>query len=281
MRGLDAAIIRRQDQSLLAQPLAFRLIGREDGHQRLHIGDLEVVLRELDFILVVDVAIGHPVRPEQVEDVVHALQVHGDPLGPVGELGRDRIQFNPPHFLEIRELGDLHPVEPHLPPEPPGAERRRLPVVLHESDVVLLGIDAERAKALEIEVLDIVRRGFQDDLVLVVMLEAVGIFSIPPVRRPPAGLHVGRAPGVGAQDLEKRGRMERPRADFQVIGYVDDATLVGPKAMQGEEQILKGHTCILPIRTSEGLHPTQVRWELSIERPAGATDPIDCPAAIC
>jgi len=50
---------------------------------------------------------------------------------------------------------------------------------------VLLGVDAERAKALEIEVLDIVRRGFQDDLVLVVMLEAVGVFSIPPVRRPP------------------------------------------------------------------------------------------------
>src|SRR3989442_14292942 len=88
------------------------------------------------------------------------------------------------------------------------------------------------------------------------MLEAVGVFSIPPVRRPPAGLHVGRAPGVGAQHLEKRGRMERPRADFQVIGYVDDATLVGPKAMQGEKQILKGHWLRSPDKDIGGAPPS-------------------------
>src|SRR6058998_3578358 len=58
--------------------------------------------------------------------------------------------------------------------------------------------------------------------------------------------------------------MERPRPDFQVIGFVDHTALIGPKMMQREEQILKGHTCGLPIRTSEGFHPNKCAKRLTM-----------------
>ena len=46
-------------------------------------------------------------------------------------------------LLEIGELRHLHAVAPHLPAEAPGAERRALPVVLDEADVVQLRVEAD------------------------------------------------------------------------------------------------------------------------------------------
>ena len=72
-------------------------------------------------------------------EVVHGvdvLQVHRDALEAVGELARDGPAVDAADLLEIRELADFQAVEPHLPAEAPGAERRRLPVVLDEAHVV-------------------------------------------------------------------------------------------------------------------------------------------------
>ena len=52
----------------------------------------------------------------------------------------------PRDLLEVGELRDLHAVAPALPAEPPGAERRALPVVLDEADVVQLRVDADRVE---------------------------------------------------------------------------------------------------------------------------------------
>jgi len=54
-----------------------------------------------------------------------------------------------------------------------------------------------------------------------------------------------------------------------------------PKAMQGEKQILKGHWLRSPDQYIGGFTLHQVRWELSIERPADAGDAIDCPDGFC
>ena len=50
-------------------------------------------------------------------------------------------------LLEVRELRDLHAVQPDLPAEAPGAEGRALPVVLDEADVVLEQVEPERFRA--------------------------------------------------------------------------------------------------------------------------------------
>ena len=93
----------------------------------------------------------HAAAPLEVEDVVHALQEHRDALEPVGDLAGDRRQIDAADLLEVGELRDLHAVEQHLPADAPGAERRRLPVVLLEADVVLPRVDAARLEAVEID----------------------------------------------------------------------------------------------------------------------------------
>ena len=97
----------------------------------------EDVLRLLDFLAQPDVAVLHARRPLEVVDAVDPLQHHRDALEAVGQLRRDRRQLDPAGLLEVGELRDLQAVEQHLPADAPGAERRRLPVVLLEADVVL------------------------------------------------------------------------------------------------------------------------------------------------
>ena len=148
-------------------------------------------------------AVLHAGRPEHVVDVVDVLQVHRDPLEAVGELGGDRPALEAAHLLEVGELGDLHPVAPDLPAEAPGPERRRLPVVLDEADVVLEGVDAKGLQAPQVELLHVLRRGLQHDLELVVLVEAVGVLAVAAVGGPPRRLDVGDVPRLGAERPEK------------------------------------------------------------------------------
>ena len=60
-------------------------------------------------------------------------------------------------------------------------------------------IDADRLQRAEIEVLQVRRRGFQDRLVLVIMLQPVGVLAIAPILGTPAGLDIGRAPRLADQ----------------------------------------------------------------------------------
>ncbi len=95
------------------------------------------------------------VGPDQVEDAVHALQVHGDALEAVGDLAGDRVALQAADLLEVGELGDFHAVEPDLPAETPGAQGGRFPVVLDKADIVLQRVDAQRPQGIQIELLDL------------------------------------------------------------------------------------------------------------------------------
>src|SRR5207244_12447788 len=96
--------------------------------------------------------------------------------------------------LEIGELGDLHAVEHHLPADAPGTERRRLPIVLFEPDVVLSRIDSAGLQAFEIDLLDIVGGRFENHLKLMVLEYPVGIFTKTTIRRTPRRLYVADIP---------------------------------------------------------------------------------------
>ena len=105
------------------------------------VGVFEIVPRIFLLGLQEHVAVGHlgvAVAAVEVEivDAVDALHVHGQPLQPVGELARHRRAFEAGDLLEVGELRHFHAVAPAFPAEPPGAERRALPVVLDETDVV-------------------------------------------------------------------------------------------------------------------------------------------------
>src|SRR4029079_1882274 len=130
------------------------------------------------------VPLPYPAVKIEIEHAVYALHIHRQALEPVGELARDRIAVEAPDLLEIGELRQLHGVEPHLPAEPPSAERRALPVVLDEADVVVRGIDSNRVEALQIKVLNVGRRRLEDHLELIIVLKPVGILAIAAVLGP-------------------------------------------------------------------------------------------------
>jgi hypothetical protein len=50
--------------------------------------------------------------------------------------------------------------------------------------LVVAGVDADLGEALQVDVLDVVGRGLEDDLVLVVVLEPVGVFAVAAVAGP-------------------------------------------------------------------------------------------------
>ncbi len=88
---------------------------------------------------------GHRVpRPHNVEDRILVLHKLRQPLQPVRDLARDRVQVHAAALLKVGELRDLLPIQHHLPAHPPGAAHRPLPVVLFKLNVVLQQIDPNR-----------------------------------------------------------------------------------------------------------------------------------------
>jgi hypothetical protein len=96
--------------------------------------------------------------------------------------------------LEIGKLGDLHSIEPDLPTQAPRAECGRLPIVFDEPDIMVEGIDAKGLQAVEIDILNLKRRRFHDDLVLVIVLKPVGILAISTIGWTTGGFHIGDSP---------------------------------------------------------------------------------------
>src|SRR5579864_1321317 len=202
----------------------------------------EHVLRLLYFVSQPHLAVGHTGRPQQVVDVVHTLERHRETLEAVRQLHRNGRQVPAAGLLEVGELRDLEAVVEDLPPDPPCAEGRRLPVVLFESDVVRAQVDPAGLEALQVEVLNVVRGGLQEDLELMVLEEAIGIFTEAAIRRPPGRLDIGHVPRLAPKHSQEGLRVHRAGADLEIEGLLDEAALRGPVVRQFEDEFLKGHT---------------------------------------
>src|ERR1039457_4341076 len=238
-------IIGGKNQILCYQPNALLFkIGKRFRHER-HIPLLEVVGGEFHFGNMVDVPVFHSLDPLQVIDVIHTLQIHCDPLAAVCDLPGNRLQIDSTRLLEVSKLGDFHPVEPDLPAKPPGAESRRLPVVLDEPDVVPVWVDAEGTEGIEIEIEDIQRGWLHDNLELVIVLKAVRVLAIAAVSRSPGRLYVSHFPRLRPEYPQEGGRVESSGPFFSIIGLLDDTPLSGPVPLQGKDQVLESHFCIL------------------------------------
>src|SRR5712692_1223138 len=102
----------------------------------------------------VDIAVGHARRPDEIEDALLPLQVHRQALQAIGDFAEHRLACESAYFLEVGELRDLHAVEPDFPAQAPGTERRRFPVVLDEADVVLLRVDSQVLEGIQVDLLN-------------------------------------------------------------------------------------------------------------------------------
>ena len=216
----------------------------EVAEQHVGVGDVEVPAGVFGLGLAEDVAVGERDRRVGVVErhqvaVVEAEHVHREALEAVGELARDRAAVVAADLLEVGELRHLHAVAPDLPAEAPGAERRALPVVLDEADVVEVHVDADRGEGAEVDVLQVGRRGFDDDLVLVVVLPAVRAVAVAAVGRAARRLDIGRRPGRGPERAQRRRRVEGAGADLHVVGLQDGAALGRPVGLQAQDDLLE------------------------------------------
>ena len=244
VRALENVVVRGQGQAGLKHTVALSLVAIELTEQKVGVGHLEVVSRELTLVFKEDIAVSEhgavgAARPHQVVNGIDALDVHRKTLSTVGDLGRNRVALEAADLLEISELGYFHAVEPDFPAQAPSAKRRAFPVVLDEADVVLFRVDADRAQGTQIQVLNVVRRGLHDHLELVVMLHAIGVLAVATVGRTAARLNVGRAPGAGAQGTKGRCGMERARPHLVVVRLHDNATLIRPIMLQRQDHVLE------------------------------------------
>ena len=83
------------------------------------------------------------------------------------------------------------------------------------------------------------RRGLDDDLVLVVVLQAERVVAVATVGRPAARLHVGGRPGLGTDGAQEGRRVKGAGAHLHVVGLQDDAAALGPVVLQAQYQVLE------------------------------------------
>jgi len=117
-------------------------------------------------------------------------------------------------LLEVSELGHFHTVEPDFPTQTPGTQCRIFPVVFDETHVILLQIQSQCFERTQVQIQNVFRCRLEDDLKLVVVLHAVGIFSVTAILGTTRWLHIRSAPRLGADGAQKSGGMRRTGADF-------------------------------------------------------------------
>ena len=209
-------------------------------HQQRGIRLFEIERAVFAFRAQEHVAIGDAGAVEiEIEDALLVLHIHRQAFEAIGHLEARQRHRNAADLLEIGELPDFHAVAPHLPAQPPGAERRAFPVVLHEAEIVVQRVQPERAVAAQQQFLRVLRAGLHDDLILVVVLHPVGVLAIAAVGRAAAGLHIGGAPGLRPQGAQRGGGMERAGTHFHVVRLEQDAALAAPVLLQAQDQRLE------------------------------------------
>ncbi|MNS81885.1 hypothetical protein D3C72_1156110 [compost metagenome] len=101
-------------------------------------------------------------------------------------------------------------------------------------------VQADGFQRAEVQLLEVGRVGLQYHLELVVVLQAVGVFAIPPVGRATARLHIGGVPGFWTHGAQECSGVESAGAYFHIVGLKHHTTLLGPVVLQGEDQVLEG-----------------------------------------
>ena len=245
MAGFHALVIGWQGQPTRDKLLAFAFGIVKMPEQNIRVRRFKIIMRIFHFGAVKHIAIAHTacVRRATIEiklePVFHALHIHCQTLQPVSQLARNHLTVNAAHLLKIGKLGNFHAIAPHFPAQPPRAQRRAFPIVFNETDIVQGRVNAQHLQAVEVKLLDIVGRRLQNHLKLIIMLKAVGVFAIAPIRWSARGLHIGRIPWLRPKRAQNRGRMKRARTHFHVIGLQYHTALIGPILLQAQYQVLE------------------------------------------
>ena len=100
------------------QVLGLLFVRHRRREQEVDVGMLEVVGRLLDFVLVIDVAVGQAFRPGQVKTFSTPCRYMARRSDAVGDFAGDRLAVDAADLLEVGELRDFHAVHPDFPAQP-------------------------------------------------------------------------------------------------------------------------------------------------------------------
>ncbi len=103
-----------------------------------------------------------------------------------------------------------------------------------------LGIHAQLFQGAQIEFLNVVGGRLDDHLELVVVLQAVRVFTVAAVSRTAGRLHVGAGDGLGAQGAQAGHGVRSTGTHFHIQRLNDGTALAGPIVLQLQDQALKG-----------------------------------------
>jgi len=78
-------------------------------------------------------------------------------------------------------------------------------------------------------------------LILIVMLQAVRVFTVTPIGWPRTGFGIGHPPRLGTKHAQERRGVGCARANFGVVRLPEHAATFGPETVQGLQYILKIH----------------------------------------
>ena len=209
--------------------------------QLFGVGSFEIIGAELLFVLQEHVAIGHAgIIVGQIVNALDALDIHSEPFQPVGQLTGDRRAIMAGNLLEIGELAHFHAVAPYFPTQTPGAQCGAFPVILHKAHIMFGTVDADGIKTADIEADEVRGAGLQDHLELVIMLQAVRVFAVTTIGRPPARLHITGVPVIGPKAAKRGGGVEGAGPHFQIERLQDYTPLIAPILLEREDHRLEG-----------------------------------------
>ena len=96
-------------------------------------------------------------------------------------------------------------------------------------------VDTDGFEGAEIEILQVWWRWFDDDLILIIVLKPIWVFTIAAILGAARGLHVSRGPMFWADRAQSGGRMKCASAHFHVIGLQNHTALLCPIIMEGQD----------------------------------------------
>ena len=104
---------------------------------------------------------------------------------------------------------------------------------------MLVRVKTQRLQRLEVKLLRVAGIGLEDDLELVVHLHAVRVLAVTPIIRADGGLDVSHVPRLGTQDAQGGSGVQRARAQLRIIRLPDQATVICPEVLEGEDDGLE------------------------------------------
>ena len=194
MRAFQHVVVSRADIAKLDNAFCFSFIFVEQVEKQCSVCNLEVVVGLLNLVGVENVTIGDVANPFNIKYILNALDIHSQTLQAVRDFYSYRLNVDAANLLEISELGDFHTIQPNLPAQAPSAQSRRFPVILNKADIMLLLMNAQLSQTLQVQLLNVFRGRFNDNLKLMMLEQTVRVVAITAVCRTTGRLNVANAP---------------------------------------------------------------------------------------